>query len=128
MVQGGQMNLKMIADRKKEFTGPISVQLLFKPPGMEAAGNVDIPAGKDEAIYPINASDGAADEEMEAAGCRFGDHNGPDLGFLPFCNGWKSPPPFVTGKIETAPWNRVRMCTMTAGTGCENQMGRKGQG
>jgi len=46
VVQGGQMNLKIIAKRQKEFTGPISVHLLFKPPGMEAAANVEIPAGQ----------------------------------------------------------------------------------
>ncbi len=113
MVQGGQMNLKIIAKRQKEFTGPISVKLLFKPPGMEAASNVDIPAGKDEAIYPINASDGAAVRKWKLIVVGSADQNGTVWVASPFTT-VEVAAPFVTGKIETAAVEQGKNVTMTA--------------
>lgn len=113
LVQGGQMNLKIIAKRDKEFTGPISVHLLFKPPGMEAAANVEIPAGKDEAIYPINASDGASIKKWKLIVVGSADHNGPTWVSSPFTT-VEVAAPFVTGKIETAVVEQGKNVNMTA--------------
>jgi hypothetical protein len=113
LVQGGQMNLKIIAKRQKEFTGAISVHLLFKPPGMEAAANVEIPAGKDEAIYPINASDGASMKKWKLVVVGSADHNGPTWVSSPFAT-VEVAAPFVTGKIETAAVEQGKNLTMTA--------------
>ncbi|HEY7115099.1 MAG TPA: PPC domain-containing protein [Tepidisphaeraceae bacterium] len=101
LVQGGQMNLKVIAQRKKEFTGAINVRLLFKPPGIEAAANIEIPGGKDEANYPINASDGASARKWKLIVVASADSDGQTWVASPFA-AVDVVAPFVTGKIATA--------------------------
>jgi hypothetical protein len=99
LVQGGQMGLKVLAERDKEFTGPINVKLLFKPPGIEAAANVEIPAGKSEVVYPINASDGAAARKWKLVVVGEGDQGGKTWVSSPFAT-VEVAPPFVTAKID----------------------------
>ncbi len=55
LVQNGQMNLKVVAERKAGFTGPISLRMLWNPPGIGSANEVTIPAGQNEAYYSVNA-------------------------------------------------------------------------
>jgi hypothetical protein len=55
LVQAGSMGLKVIAERKAGFTGPIHVRLLWAPPGV-GSGDVDIPANQNEAVMPVNAN------------------------------------------------------------------------
>jgi hypothetical protein len=59
LVQGGSMNLKIRAHRKKGFTEPINVQIPFLPPGVGSVPAVDIPKGQDEVLFPLNANGGA---------------------------------------------------------------------
>jgi hypothetical protein len=99
LVQGGQMNLKIVAHRDKEFTGPISVKLLFKPPGLEAAANVDIPANQNEVAYPINASDGAMIHRWKLVVVASGDHNGQTWVSSPFTS-VEVAAPLVTAKLD----------------------------
>jgi hypothetical protein len=58
LVQLGQMQLKVVAERKPGFTGGIHLQMLFDPPGV-GSGQADIPGDKNEAFLPLNASGGA---------------------------------------------------------------------
>jgi hypothetical protein len=59
LVQNGSMNLKVVAERKPGFKAPITLQMLFNPPGVGSASTVAIPEGQTEALYPINANSGA---------------------------------------------------------------------
>ena len=59
LVQNGSMQLKVIAHRKEGFTTAINVQFPFRPPGVNATSSVNIPAGKNEILYSINASSSA---------------------------------------------------------------------
>ena len=59
LVQGGSMQLKIRAHRKKGFTEPINVQIPFLPPGVGGVPAVDIPKGQDEVLFPLNANGGA---------------------------------------------------------------------
>jgi hypothetical protein len=59
LVQSGLMNLKIRAHRKPGFTEPINVQVPFLPPGVGGVPAVDIPKGKDEVLFPLNANGGA---------------------------------------------------------------------
>ncbi len=59
LVQNGSMQLKVIAERKPDFKAPITVQMLFNPPGVGSASAVTIPEGQNEVLYPINANGGA---------------------------------------------------------------------
>lgn len=59
IVRNGSMQLKVVAERKEGFTSAIALRLLFRPPGIGASGSISIPAGKNEAYYPINANSAA---------------------------------------------------------------------
>ena len=59
LVRNGSMQLKVIAHRKKGFDAAINVQFPFRPPGIGAASSVNIPKGKNEVAYPLNANSGA---------------------------------------------------------------------
>lgn len=59
LVQDGSMNLKIVAERKGDFKGPITLYFPFAPPGVGAAGSAVIPEGQNETVYPLNANGGA---------------------------------------------------------------------
>jgi hypothetical protein len=56
ILQSGSMQLKVKAERKGDFKGPINLALLYSPPGIGSAGTVVIPADKDEGIVTISAN------------------------------------------------------------------------
>src|SRR6185436_5726792 len=99
IVQNGSMNLKVVAERKKDFTAPIELRFLWSPPGIGAQGTVTIPQGQNEILYPINANGNAATKTWKIA----------VIGSAPGANGvvWVSSqlapltvaPPFVAMKI-----------------------------
>ena len=60
IARNGSMNLKIVAERKEGFTAAINVIFPFRPPGIGARSSVQIPAGKNEANYPISANSAAA--------------------------------------------------------------------
>jgi hypothetical protein len=100
LVQNGAMNLKIVADRKNEFKAPISVHMLFNPPGVGSVPGVTIPEGQNEVLYPINANSGAEIRKWKIA----------VIGQATVGNGpvWVSSqlatlevaPPFVSGQIQ----------------------------
>ena len=60
IAQGGAMNLKVVAERKPEFKGKISLALLFVPTGIGSAGSADIKADENEGIVALSAQGDAA--------------------------------------------------------------------
>jgi hypothetical protein len=56
LVRGGAMDLKVVAKRKEGFTGPISVKLLYNPPGVGSSTSVTIADGQTEALLPMTAT------------------------------------------------------------------------
>jgi hypothetical protein len=56
LVQNGSMQLMVVVRRAKGFNGAINVQFPFRPPGVSAASSINIPAGKNEGFYPLNAN------------------------------------------------------------------------
>ncbi|MBM4004424.1 MAG: peptidase [Planctomycetes bacterium] len=59
IVRNGAMDLKIVATRAPEFKTPISVFLLYNPPGIGSSGSVAIPEGQNEALIPLSANGGA---------------------------------------------------------------------
>lgn len=59
MVQNGSMNLKIVAERKPGFTGPITLYPLFNPPGVSTAGSATIPEKQNETTILLNAAPNA---------------------------------------------------------------------
>jgi hypothetical protein len=60
LVRNGSLNLKVVATRAAGFTAPISVFLLYNPPGVGSSGSIAIPEGQTEALIPLTANGGAA--------------------------------------------------------------------
>lgn len=60
IVRNGSMQLKIVAHKKEGWDEQINVQFPFRPPGIGAASSINIPKGKNEALYPLNANSNAA--------------------------------------------------------------------
>jgi hypothetical protein len=60
IVRNGSMQLKIVAHKKEGWDEQINVQFPFRPPGIGAASSINIPKGKTEALYPLNANGNAA--------------------------------------------------------------------
>ncbi len=56
LVRNGTMTLKITAKRAKDFKKKIKVRLPWKPPGIGAPSEVDIPEGKNEVTLVLNAN------------------------------------------------------------------------
>jgi hypothetical protein len=59
LVQNGSMNLKVVAERQPGYKAPITVQMLWNPPGVGSATTATIPEGKNETVIPMNAAGNA---------------------------------------------------------------------
>ena len=111
IVQGGQMNLKVIAERSGNFKGAISVRMLFNPPGIGSTPAVDMPADKTEIDYPISASDGAQVRKWKICVLGVADVNGPMWVSSDLVNLDVSPP-FVHMKIAMAATEQGKPCSV----------------
>jgi hypothetical protein len=60
LVRTGSIDLKVIARRAPGFTAPISLRLLYNPPGVASSGSIVIPENKTEAVVPLTANATAA--------------------------------------------------------------------
>jgi hypothetical protein len=67
LVRSGALNLKVVAERKPGFDKPITLRMLWTPPGVTAAGEIQMPAGQSEAFYPLNADGNAAAQTWKIA-------------------------------------------------------------
>ena len=59
IVRSGAMQLKIVAKRDEGFDAPISIRMLYNPPGVGSSGTVAIPQGQSEAVLPLTANAGA---------------------------------------------------------------------
>ena len=59
LVRNGTMTLKITANRAKDFNKKIKVKLPWKPPGIGAPNEVEIPEGKNEVSLVLNANSDA---------------------------------------------------------------------
>lgn len=55
MVGNGILDLKVIAKRKEGFKAPIRVLMIWRPPGVNSQGEVEIPAEKNEAVFTLDS-------------------------------------------------------------------------
>ncbi len=100
LVRGGSMDLKVVAERKAGFDKPITLRLLWSPPGVGAAATITMAQGQSEALYPINA-DGAAPAtswKLTILG-EADDGNGPIWVSTPLAD-LAVAPPYLAMKIE----------------------------
>ncbi len=59
VLQNGSMALKVVAERRNDFKGPIHIEVLYSPPGVGTPGGVDIPEGKNEGSITISGNGNA---------------------------------------------------------------------
>jgi hypothetical protein len=59
LVRDGNLNLKIVAERKPGYKAPINLFNIFNPPGVGSGYMVTIPEGQNEVLYPLNANGGA---------------------------------------------------------------------
>ncbi|HEY2838179.1 MAG TPA: PPC domain-containing protein, partial [Pirellulales bacterium] len=59
IVRDGSMDLKIHATRKEGFKAPISVYMLYNPPGVGSPSSVTIPEGQNDVVMPLTANSGA---------------------------------------------------------------------
>jgi hypothetical protein len=60
LLQNGSLSLKVVAERKGDFKGPINLSLLYSPPGIGNAGIQTIKEGETEGTINISANGNAA--------------------------------------------------------------------
>lgn len=56
LVQNGEMILKFKVQRAKDFEGPVTVQLEYKPTGISTATPITVPSGQSEGSYLLGAA------------------------------------------------------------------------
>ena len=67
LVQGGQMALKVVATREGEFKGPIKIELILNPNGVNSSREISIAEGQTEALISMNAAGNAQVKEHKIA-------------------------------------------------------------
>ena len=55
LVQGGSMDLQIVAERDADFDEPINVKMVWKPPGVTSLPDVTIPKSSNGVTYVLNA-------------------------------------------------------------------------
>ncbi|WP_457795385.1 PPC domain-containing protein [Horticoccus sp. 23ND18S-11] len=56
LVQGGEMSLRLVAERAEGFTDPITVKMLWNPPGVTSPPDLVIPKNETTVEYKLNAN------------------------------------------------------------------------
>ncbi|MAE65129.1 MAG: peptidase, partial [Phycisphaeraceae bacterium] len=105
LVQNGSMNLKVVAHRREGFDNPITVRMLWKPPGIGASNTVQIGKGQTECAYPINANGGAQNRTWHIAILGEADANG-QVRVSSKLTPLTVEPPYVGLKIEMAAYEQ----------------------
>ncbi|MEY2880869.1 MAG: hypothetical protein RLZZ15_3249 [Verrucomicrobiota bacterium] len=67
LMQGGEMALKIVAERKEGFDEPITVKMVWNPPGVSTLPDMTIPKGATSVDYKINATTKADERAWKIA-------------------------------------------------------------
>jgi hypothetical protein len=67
IVQNGSLLLKIVVERQAGFKGPVTVQPLFNPPGLNSATSITIGPDQNEGYLPMNAAGNAPLKKYQTA-------------------------------------------------------------
>src|SRR5204862_5792710 len=67
LVQSGEMNLQIVAERDEGFDEPITVKMLWNPPGVSSLPDMVIPKGATTVAYKLNATNKAEVRKWKTA-------------------------------------------------------------
>jgi hypothetical protein len=102
IVQGGSMELKVVAEREPGFDEPISVRLVWNPPGVTSQPDITIPKGESSTFYTLNAKNGASLRSWKIAVHGSATVNGGSLWVSSALTPLEVAEPFLTAKIENS--------------------------
>lgn len=102
LVQFGVMDLKITAERRPGFDEPITVKMMWNPPGVGSQPDILIPKGSNSAIYQLNASGLSEPRKWKIAVLGSATVKGGPLFVSSQLAAIEIAEPFVVGKIETA--------------------------
>lgn len=101
IVRDGEMQLKVVAERKEGFDEEIVMHMPFQPSGVSASNQVKIPKGQNEAIFSLNANGGAALGKWPIVVLGYANVNGPLWVSTPYAE-LEVAEPFIGMKIDMA--------------------------
>jgi hypothetical protein len=101
LLQAGSMDLKIAVERAPGFAEPITVKLVWNPPGVTSQPDLAIPKDADSGIYVLNAKSDAEMRSWPVAVLGSAKVNGGELFVSSQLATIEIGPPFVGAKIET---------------------------
>jgi len=116
LVRSGTMDLKVVAERKPGFDEPITLRMIYNPPGIGSANEVVIPKGETNALYRVNANGDAEIRQWKIAVLATAKVSGAAAWVSSQLAALSVAEPFVTMKIEmasTEPGQPARACPRT---------------
>lgn len=99
LLQGGSLGLKVKAERRNDFKGPITLAFLYSPPGVGNAGLQTIKAGESEGVVTISANPTAAPQKWKVCVVGSADFGKGPVWFSTQLQEIEIAPPLVTGKL-----------------------------
>jgi len=102
LVQGGSMELRVVAEREAEFDEPITLKMIWNPPGISSSTEVTMPKGATNVTYTLNAKMDAEKRAWPVAVIASAKVKGGDLFVATPLAQLEVAAPFLTAKIETA--------------------------
>lgn len=116
LVRNGTMDLKVVALRRPGFDEPITLRMIYNPPGIGSANEVMIPKGETNALYRINANGEAEVRAWKIAVLATAPVNGAAAWVSSQLTSLTVAEPFLAMKIEmasTEPGQAARvLCTL----------------
>ncbi len=100
LLQNGPMNLKVTAERTGDFKGPITLALLYVPPGIGSPGDIQIKEGETQGVVTISANDKAAIQNWKVCVVGSADFGKGPVWISTQLVDLKVAAPYVAGKVE----------------------------
>ncbi len=101
VVQGGTLDLRIIADRKAAFDEPINLKMLWNPPGISSQPEMTIPKGQTSIVYQVSANAGAELKAWKIAILGTATVEGGPLHVSTQLASLDVAEPFLLGKVDT---------------------------
>ncbi|HEX5177190.1 MAG TPA: hypothetical protein VFV83_09190, partial [Chthoniobacteraceae bacterium] len=113
VLQNGSLNLKVVAERQNDFKGPISIALLYTPPGIGSAGTVQIKEKENEGTVTISANGNAPLQKWKVCVVGSADFGKGPVWFSTQLVDIEVAAPFVGGKIARTYVDQGESTTVT---------------
>ncbi len=113
LLQNGSMALKVHAERRNGFTGPISVAVLYTPPGLGTGGAVPIKEGESDISLPVSANGNAPLQKWKVCVVGSADFGGGPVWFSTQLVEVEVAAPFVSGQIARSFVDQGESTTIT---------------